>query len=326
MKKLLFIFFLTLNMGSINAQTYKELIQKADSCYRAKDYKLSVGYYEKAFKIEHKKASDLYNGACSAALLKEEKKAFEWLNLAIDNDYDNITHLKNDGDLESLHNKKEWEKTIAKLQKKLDIIEADYDKPLQKELLEIYADDQGIRKDFMKVFKEKGSGNKSVDSIGKIMIYKDSLNLIKVSKIIDEKGWVSKAVVGSQANQTLFLVLQHGNLKSQQKYLPIMREAVKKGNANPSSLALLEDRVALREGRKQIYGSQISTNSITKKSFVSPLEDPDNVDKRRAEVGLGPLADYIKNWGLTWDVEAYKKELPELEKIEKQRNKNSPRI
>ena len=31
---------------------------------------------------------------------------------------------------------------------------------------------------------------------------------------------------------------------------------------------------------------------------VSPLEDPDNVDKRRAEVGLGPLADYVSNWNI----------------------------
>lgn len=75
----------------------------------------------------------------------------------------------------------------------------------------------------------------------------------------------------------------------------------------------------MREGKKQIFGSQIATNSITKKSFISPLEDPDNVDKRRAEVGLGSLADYVKKLGITWDVEAYKKELPELEKISQQK-------
>lgn len=310
---------MAMNVFTFQAQTYKDFVQKGDSCYNAKNYNLSVSYYAKAFKIEHKNATDLYNGACSAALINNNKKAYSWLDLAIDNGYENITHLQKDSDLESLHAEKEWKQTITKLQKKLDILEANYDKPLQKELLAIYADDQDIRKDYMKAYKLNGSGSKEVDSIGKIMLYKDSINLIKVSKILDEKGWVSKDIVGSQANQTLFLVIQHADLKTQQKYLPIMREAVKKGNAKASSLALMEDRVALREGRKQIYGSQISMIPGTKKDFVLPLEDPDNVDKRRAEMGLGLLADYVKKWNIVWDVEAYKKELPELERISNQK-------
>jgi hypothetical protein len=96
-----------------------------------------------------------------------------------------------------------------------------------------------------------------------------------------------------------------------------MREAVKKGNANSSSLALLEDRVAIREGRKQIYGSQIGTNPTTKEQYVLPLEDPDNVDKRRSEVGLGAIAEYVAYWNITWNVEQYKKDLPEIEKLSK---------
>lgn len=318
MKKLIAFFFITMNIGLIQSQTYKDFVVKGDSCYNSKDYKTSVSYYEKAFKIEHKIAADFYNAACSAALLKENKKAFNWLNLAVDNGYESITHLKIDKDLESLHTQKEWEKVLVKLQKNLDILEVNYDKPLQKELLAIYAEDQEIRGNFMKVYKEQGSGSKAVDSIGKIMIYKDSLNLIKVVKILDERGWVGKDIVGSQANQTLFLVIQHSDLKYQQKYLPMMREAVKKGNANPVNLAYLEDRVGLRERHKQIYGSQISMIPGVK-AFVLPLEDPDNVDKRRAEVGLGPIADYIKKMGIIWDVEAYKKELPELEKISQQK-------
>jgi hypothetical protein len=319
MRKIIAFFFIVLNISLMKSQNYKEFVQKADSCYRVKEYKLSFDYYEKAFNLEQKKATDLYNASCSATVLKEDKKAFEWLNLAIDNGYENITYLQNERDLELLHVKKEWKKAIDKLQKKLDIIEVNYDKPLQKELLAIYVDDQEIRKDFMKIYIEKGSGHKLVDSIGKIMIYKDSLNLIKISKILDEKGWVGKDVVGAQANETLYLVIQHSPLQYQQKYLPMMREAVKKGNANSRNLAYLEDRIALREGKRQIYGSQIAINSITGKSHISPLQDPDNVDKRRAEVGLGPIANYAKKNGLVWDVEAYKKELPELEKIERQK-------
>jgi hypothetical protein len=42
--------------------------------------------------------------------------------------------------------------------------------------------------------------------------------------------------------------------------------------------------------------------------YVLPLEDPDNVDKRRQSVGLPPMAEYVQYFGLTWNVEEYKKQ------------------
>ena len=75
--------------------------------------------------------------------------------------------------------------------------------------------------------------------------------------------------------------------------------------------------MALSEGKKQIYGSQIGRNIKTNKFYVQALEDPDNVDKRRSEVGLGSLGDYVKNWDINWNVEEYKKNLPEIEKWDK---------
>ncbi|MBK7992431.1 MAG: hypothetical protein IPK14_03155 [Blastocatellia bacterium] len=49
-------------------------------------------------------------------------------------------------------------------------------------------------------------------------------------------------------------------------------------------------------GKKQLYGSQLSISSEGEAGLM-PLEDP-NVDKLRKEVGLEPLAQYIKNFGL----------------------------
>ncbi|MNQ90635.1 hypothetical protein D3C85_1059860 [compost metagenome] len=316
MKKITLLAFFAIFITSYG-QNYKDLIKKGDSCYKAKEYKISRDYFEKAFKIEHANPSHLYNGACAAALANDNNKAFDWLNLSVENGYVNITHLKIDSDLTSLHSKNEWNELIVKLEKKLEIIEVNYDKPLQKELLSIYEEDQGMRIKYMSVYNNPNPDRKKMDSIGKIMNYKDSLNLFKVTKILDTKGWVGKDVVGEEANKTLFLVIQHADLQTQQKYLPMMQEAVKKGNANGANLALLEDRVALRQGKKQIYGSQIGRDKETNKYYVSILEDPDNVDKRRAEIGLQPMADYVSKWQIKWDVEQYKKDLPEIEKMSK---------
>ena len=97
-----------------------------------------------------------------------------------------------------------------------------------------------------------------------------------------------------------------------------MTDAVKNGRANPSDLALLEDRVAIGQGRKQIYGSQIGRDpDNTQLYYILPLEDPDNVDKRRAKVGLQPIAEYISQWQIKWDIEQYKKDLPKIEEKSK---------
>lgn len=298
-------------------QDYKSIVAEANHAYDGKDYAKSVTLYKEAFRIEKKNTTDLYNAGCSAALAGDRELAFEWLNLAFKNGWTNVKHFKSDTDLASLHNTPEWDKLVAEMQKESDRIEAGYDKPLQAKLLSIFDEDQGIRRQFIAAQKQYGYKSRQVDSLGKVMMFKDSINLIRVTEILDHNGWVGPDKVGRQASQTLFLVIQHADLKTQQKYLPFMREAVKNKKTEPSALALLEDRVALREGRRQIYGSQVGLDEQTQKHYVLPLEDPDNVDRRRAGVGLGPLADYVKTWDIVWNVEEYKKQLPAIEAKQK---------
>ncbi|WP_343623886.1 DUF6624 domain-containing protein [Flavobacterium lindanitolerans] len=187
-------------------------------------------------------------------------------------------------------------------------------KDITQQLLSIDESDQKYRNQIDETISRFGNNSKEAKELFKNMKTTDSLNLIQVEKILRKYGWLGADKIGSQANTTLFMVIQHADLPAQLKYLPVMRTAVKQGNAKAASLALLEDRVALKQGKKQIYGSQVSWNMETNVSFVAPLEDPDNVDKRRTAVGLPILADYLLEMGLEWNVEQYKKELPALEK------------
>jgi hypothetical protein len=311
-----FLFITTLAFG----QSYNALVARADALYNNKDFVQSVAVYKDAFKLEHKNGSNLYNAGCSAALAGDAKLAFEWLNMALENGWINVTHLKSDSDLVSLHGTKKWNKLVAAMQKEVDKLDANYDKPLKAELLQILEDDQAGRQKIEDVQKKYGYQSKEMTELWKSISLQDSIDLVKVKAILDKQGWVGPDKVGGEASQALFLVIQHSDLATQQKYLPMMREAVKNKKASGSELALLEDRIALREGRKQTYGSQIGFDKDSGKTYVSPLEDPDNVDKRRASVGLGPLADYVRHWNMEWNVEAYKKMLPEIEAMEKKKH------
>jgi len=319
MKKILLLvcIFLTMTLFALAQSDYKGLVSEGARLYKAKDFVKSLEMYRLAFKKQKANKSDLYNGACSAALAGDNKSAIRLLNLSIDNGWSDISQLKSDTDLTVLHTSPEWNKLVKKLQLKVDDIEANYNKDAKKKLEDVYRSDQGIRTEYISAQKISGGKSAKVDSLGKVMIYYDSLNTIKVTQILDQYGWLGEDKVGVRGNLTLFLVIQHSDLKTQQKYLPMLRIAVDNGKASPSSLALLEDRVALTEGKKQIYGSQVSSiPNLPGKYYLSPMIDPDNVDKRRASVGLQPIAEYLKRWDINWDVEFYKKMLPKYEQWE----------
>ena len=297
-------------------QEYFDLVKNAYSLYNSKDYKNSAETYTKAFKSNGWKglSNDRYNAACSWALASVPDSAFFQLNrIATLMNYTNLGHISTDSDLFSLHDDNRWKPLLEKIKQNKDKVEAKWNKPLVARLDSIYTDDQKYRQQLKEIEKKFGWDSKEMQSHWKIITEKDSLNLIKVKAILDKYGWLGPDEISDQGNSTLFLVIQHSDQLTQEKYLPLMREAVKNGKAKGSSLALLEDRVALGQGKRQIYGSQIGRNQETKNYFVLPLDDPENVDKRRAEVGLGLLAEYVKRWNIKWDVEQYKNDLPKIE-------------
>lgn len=318
-----FLAFVT-SAQNIPQQEYFNLVRIADSLYNAKDYKNSANTYSAAFKTYGWKGlpNDRYNAACSWALAAIPDSAFFQLNrIVTKSNYTNYEHITTDTDLNSLHNDKRWQPILEIVKQNKDKVEANLNKPLVAQLDSIYIEDQTYRQQINAIEKKYGWESKEMKELWKIINEKDSINLIKIKYILEKYGWLGADVVDIQGNSTLFLVIQHADQATQEKYLPMMREAVKNGKAQASDLALLEDRVAIGQGKRQIYGSQIGRDAKTQTYHVRPLEDPDNVDKRRAEVGLQPMANYVNIWQLKWDVEQYKKDMPAIEAIEEKQKK-----
>lgn len=319
MKNAMTLFFLFL-FGVLSAQNipqqYDDLVRIADSLYNAKDYPNSALKYSAGFKTNSGKAypNDRYNAACSWALAGVPDSAFYHLyRLANTSNYSNYAHITMDQDLISLYKDPRWQPLLDIVKANKDKAEANLNKPLVLHLDSIFIEDQTYRKQIDVITEKYGRQSPEMTAHWKIINEKDSINLIKVTAILDKYGWLGPDVVGNQGSSTLFLVIQHSDIATQLKYLPMMREAVKNGKATGSSLALLEDRVALRQGKRQIYGSQIGMDPETNLYIVSPLDDPEHVDERRAAVGLQPLSDYVSRWKIKWDAEQYKKDLPALE-------------
>lgn len=189
-----------------------------------------------------------------------------------------------------------------------------FDKPLMATLDSLYKSDQSSRYNYLNAVQNKASAA-VIDSLLVLMRRTDKENLKTAKAIISKYGWVGPQKVGMNASQGLFLIIQHADLKTQEEYLPIIRAAERQGSLLSSNLAILEDRIHMRKGLKQVYGSQGFSDKQTGKKYFYPIVDPDQVDKRRKSMGLASMKEYAKVMNMDWDLEGYKQMLPTLEKI-----------
>ncbi|RYZ21123.1 MAG: hypothetical protein EOO16_14160 [Chitinophagaceae bacterium] len=185
----------------------------------------------------------------------------------------------------------------ARAQKKVPIPKA-Y-RALAARLDTIYHEDQDGRVVLMDIFKAEGKSAR-FDSLAALLAVKDSLNLLAVRSILDRYGWLGPAEVGGQGASTLFLVIQHADPATMERYVPLFRAAVKAGKGKAAELALMEDRILVDKGQPQIYGSQVKSDPATGKFSFFPIGDERNVNARRASVGLGTIEKYAKEFGFEY--------------------------
>ena len=119
----------------------------------------------------------------------------------------------------------------------------------------------------------------------------DTRNLQFVVSSISKCGWSEKNT------QTIWLIFQHASLGVSAYYYPEAKALAEKGALSKTSFAMLQDLMLMAHGYKQLYGTQIMSGELYK------LEDPDNVNERRKEVGMGPIEDFLGIWGLDFDTE-----------------------
>ena len=141
-----------------------------------------------------------------------------------------------------------------------------------------------------------------------------TLNIKKIKKILDKYDWPELTQIGEQGNRTICNVLQHADQKTREHYIPLMKQAVLDKKLEPRFLVRAEDRIATDKGELQIYGGQMKYYPETKSFNVWPVYDPINIDKRRAEIGLEPIAEFLKNrFDFKWNIEEQIKRTEEFE-------------
>jgi len=162
-----------------------------------------------------------------------------------------------------------------------------YNPALREELLQRRDRDQAIREEITK---------KGLQNPDKILFDRmqdiDEENTDRMAEIIRRYGWPGPDMVGTDGMEAAFLLVQHANPDFQREVLPIIKRAFLDGVLPGKDYALLLDRVLLSANKPQYYGTQAQIKGH--EIVLDPIQDEANVDKRRAEVGLPPLAEYLK--------------------------------
>lgn len=159
-------------------------------------------------------------------------------------------------------------------------------------LLDIKNKDQTLRQ-LLSCAREKFADDSlQMNNYYDLMRYQDSINLIYVAAVLNQYGWLGENKIGERPNKALWQVIQHSSLDVQERYLPLLKESAENGESRMSNFAFLQDRVLMKRGKKQRYGTQITKHPTTGKSAVYPVEDPLNIDSIRASVGFEPIKEY----------------------------------
>jgi hypothetical protein len=166
------------------------------------------------------------------------------------------------------------------------------DDELRAELLRRAHDDQRARKALPRSRERspKPGEYRGIPAEIQEMLRLDEANTAWLTELTGRHGWPGRTLAGEDGAHAAWLLAQHADPQSQRTFLDLLRAAVAAGEADERDLAYLEDRVRMHAGQPQRYGTQFINDAQGLRVWT--VEDPQNLDRRRASVGLGPFADY----------------------------------
>lgn len=176
---------------------------------------------------------------------------------------------------------------------------------IAKELKKMRDTEQKMRIKWSGMVKKGKTETEKFKELTKASIAEDRTNTARMREIVNEYGWPTYDLVGKGPSNNAWLIVQHAdrNPLFQAKCLPLLKEAVDNGQANPSNYAYLYDRVQVSKGEKQLYATQSSSNNGLYEGSFYALDDESNVQKRRNEMDIErSVVDYATSMGFEYTI------------------------
>src|SRR5437773_5179767 len=158
-------------------------------------------------------------------------------------------------------------------------------KTLSQELLALKESDQRrVRVDV--------ANNKKADVLFQGLKETRNKNAVALCQMLKTYGWPSAELVGAEGVEAAFFLVKNSSSELQLDLLPVVIAAMNKGALPRDEFPGYFDLLRLKVGLKQVFGTQATlANGFL---VLYPIEAEAQVDARRKEFGLGPLAQYLR--------------------------------
>ena len=172
-------------------------------------------------------------------------------------------------------------------------------KAIQSELRGHYILDVGGRNIYQKIFQTPDRSKVAKDWAASLVSYRlvesDERASHYLENLLNEIEWVDATTFGQEASRWAFLIAQHAdrNIDLQVLALERMTPFVDIGEVDKPDFAYLTDRVAINQGREQVYGSQTTGKCKDGLLISEPIKNIETVDVRRASMELDTLDEYL---------------------------------
>jgi len=179
----------------------------------------------------------------------------------------------------------------------LDRIKAN---PALNELAAMYARDQAARDTLVQIHRglpKAQQGAFMAAGMRRIEQDIDRPNIIALKQLVSHYGWSDLFASRQEFSYTVVLV-DHAvfDLPFQKRALAAMAPLLPTRAWIKPDYALLFDKLARAQHKPQRYGSQIDQCVGGKFAVPDDLEDAAHVDNLRAQMGLGPIKDYVQGF------------------------------
>ena len=164
---------------------------------------------------------------------------------------------------------------------------------VQRKLTDLWARDQAARDVYVKSRQDDESGASfwTYRLAGEQTAAQDAASSAYMRTLLSTYDWIDSHRFDSKTASQAWLLVQHADKNPDLQALALERMShyLDNGGVRKRDYAYLWDRVAVNHHRKQRYGTQPDWECKEDGTLdFRPMEDPANVDARRAEMGLGP--------------------------------------
>ncbi|SDG50517.1 MULTISPECIES: DUF6624 domain-containing protein [unclassified Duganella] len=162
---------------------------------------------------------------------------------------------------------------------------------LARKYAQMHSEDQALRGRYIKIL-ESEHRKQTIDPNEKEQLEIkisdiDEANQRELDRLLAKCGWPGK-LDGKRAAFSAFIIIQHAPLDYQLKHFDFVKAANERGEIPSNKFAWLVDRILVKQGKPQLYGTEFEYGS----NRVAPIADPDNLNARRKKMGLPPFSEH----------------------------------